>query len=57
MRAAQTYLEGLGIPVLDLLHRGHIVEPVGQGFQLLDAMRQADGQLLGKKLRGAEKGS
>lgn len=45
-----TYLKRLGIPVLDLFHRGHVVEAVGQQLQLLDAVRQADWQLLGQEL-------
>lgn len=52
-----TYLEGLGVPFLDLFHRGHVVEAVGQQLQLLDAVRQADWQLLAQELRGAEEGS
>jgi len=51
------YLKRLGVPVLDLLYRGHVVEAVGQVLELLDAVGQANGQLLGEELRGAEQGA
>lgn len=50
----QVYLERLRVPVLDLCDRGHVIEAVGQVVELLDAMRQPDGKLLGQELRGAE---
>lgn len=49
-----TYLEGLGIPIVDLLDRGHLTEPIGQGLELLHPVGESYGQLLGKELRGAE---
>lgn len=45
--AMRAYLERLRIPILDLFDRRHITESIGQFAQVLDPMRQADGELLG----------
>jgi hypothetical protein len=50
------YLERLGVPILDLAYRRHVIEALGKMAQVLHAMRQADGKLLGEKQRGAEQG-
>jgi hypothetical protein len=52
-----TYLERLRIPILDLADRRHLIEAIGQLVQLLDAMGEAYGELLGEKLRCAEEGA
>lgn len=50
----RAYLERLRIPILDLFDRRHIAESIGQFAQILDSMRQADGELLGEELRCTE---
>lgn len=49
-----TYLERLGIPVLDFLNGRHFAESIRQLAQILDSMCQADGELLGEELRCTE---
>jgi hypothetical protein len=44
------YLERLRVPVLHLLHRRHLVKAIRQGLELLDAVGEADRELLGKEL-------
>ena len=51
------YLERLRVPIEDFLHRRHVIEAVGQVLELLDAVGETYGELLGEELRGAEKGS
>lgn len=53
----RTHLERLRVPVLHPVHRGHLVEPIGQAVQLLHPVGEADGELFGEELRGAEQGS
>ena len=44
------YLKRLCIPVCNLLHRRHLVESIGQGLKLLDAVGESNGEFLGKEL-------
>jgi hypothetical protein len=53
----ETYLEGLGVPILHPLDRGHLVQSIGQVAQLLHAVREPDGELFREELRGSEEGS
>ena len=56
-RDGRELLEGLRVPRLHLADRRHLVEPVGQVLELLHAVREPDGKLLGEELRGAEEGA
>lgn len=49
------YLEGLRIPVLDLFDRRHLAEAIRQLPQVLNPVRETDGEFLGEKLRCTEK--
>jgi len=49
------YLEGLRIPVLDLFDGGHLAEAIRQLPQVLDPVRETDGEFLGEELRCTEK--
>lgn len=51
------YLERLCIPIRHFPDRRHLVEPVGQGLELLDAVGKPYGELLGEELGGAEEGA
>ena len=55
--AGRAYLERLRVPFRHLFDRGHFVETIGEFFELLDAVGEADGELLGEELGGAEEGS
>jgi len=51
------YLKRLCIPIGDLLNGWHLAQAIRQGLELLDAMSQTDGQLLGQEHRGAKEGA
>ena len=55
--AGRAYLERLRVPFRHLFDRGHFVEAIGEFFELLDAVGEADGEFFGKELRGAEEGT
>ena len=48
----RTDLEGLGIPVLDLVDGGHVAEIVGKLVKLLDSVSEANRKLLCMVVRG-----
>ena len=48
------FFKGLGVPVLDLLDGGHLVERVGEVVQFLDAVSESDRELFGEELGSAE---
>lgn len=50
----RTDLEALGVPSLDLLDAWHLVQTVRQFVEFLDAVGEANRQLVGEKLRGAQ---
>lgn len=56
-RKVDEFLEGLGIPVLDLSYGRHVTEIVGKLIELLDTMREADGELFCEELAGLEESS
>ena len=53
-RAAVLYLKRLCVPIGNSLNRRHLIQAVGELVELLDAVRQADGQLFTQKLGASE---
>lgn len=51
------YLERLGIPIMHFSHRGHFAEAIWEVVQLLDAVCQSYGKLLGQELGGSKQGT
>lgn len=56
-REEGTHLEALRVPPLDLLDAGHLVQAMRKLVELLDAVREADRELCGEELGGAEEGA
>lgn len=54
--ALGAYLKRLRIPVLHLLYRRHLIEPIGKLTQLLHAVGKTDGELFREELRRTEEG-
>jgi hypothetical protein len=52
-----THFKRLRIPVADSADGGHFIEAIGKLVELLDAVCEADGELFGEELGGAEEGA
>lgn len=51
---ADSYLEGLRIPILNFFNRRHLTEAIRQFAQVLDPVGEANRELLGEELGCAE---
>ena len=55
-REGGTHLEGLSVPVLDLVDGGHVAEVVGKLVELLYSVGEADGELLWEGMSAGRRG-
>jgi hypothetical protein len=51
---SEAHLEGLRVPVLHFLYRGHVIEPIWKVSEFLYSMCEPYGELFGEELRCAE---